>query len=123
MECLLLVGNAKTGADQNAKWVPTVMAVTTPEMQAWCKRNRGHQGIREEMGGVAMWENRSGTMICAESSFNGEATRTPHPPRRWAFVVDAAVGPLSVTAQLGFRRNKRNLIVAGTPAQELVSPS
>jgi hypothetical protein len=82
-----------------------------------------HQGVREDMGAVAMWENRHGTMICDESSFNGEATRTPHPPRRWSFVVDAAVGPLSVTAQLGFRRKKRNLIVAGTPAQELVSPS
>jgi hypothetical protein len=110
------------GADQNAKWVPTVMTVTTPEMQAWCKRYP-HQGIRDESRGVMMRENRRGTMTCDESPFNAEATRNPHPSRRWSFVVDAAVGPLSVTAQLGFRRNKRNLIVAGTPAQDLVSPS
>jgi hypothetical protein len=70
-----------------------------------------------------MWEDQTGTMICAESPFNAEATRSPHQSGRWSFVVDAALGPLSVTAQLGFRRNKRNLIVAGTPAQDLVSPS
>jgi hypothetical protein len=67
-----------------------------------------------------MWEDRTGTMICDEPQFNADATRSPHPSRRWSVVVDAAVGPLSVTAQLGFRRNKRNLTVAGTPAQDLV---
>lgn len=67
-----------------------------------------------------MWEDRTGTMICDESPFNAEATRNPHPSRRWSFVVDAALGPLSVTAQLGFGRNKRNPAVAGAPAQDLV---
>jgi hypothetical protein len=59
-----------------------------------------------------MWEDRTGTTICDESPFTAEATRSPHPSRRWSFIVDAAVGPLSVTAQLGFRRNERNLTVA-----------
>ncbi|MDT5097547.1 MAG: hypothetical protein QOC76_1284 [Mycobacterium sp.] len=70
-----------------------------------------------------MWEDQTGAMICAESPFKAEATRSPHPSGRWSFVVDAAVGPLSVTAQLGFRRNKRTLAVAGNTAQDLVSPS
>ncbi|MDT5007184.1 MAG: hypothetical protein QOJ24_4360 [Mycobacterium sp.] len=60
-----------------------------------------------------MWEDRTGTMIYDELPFNVEATRRPHASRRWSLVVDAAVGPLSVTARLVFRRpNKRNLTVA-----------
>ena len=49
-----------------------------------------------------MWEDRTGTMIYDELPFNAEATRSPHASRRWSLVVDAAVGPLSVTARLGF---------------------
>ena len=60
-----------------------------------------------------MWEDRTGTMIYDESTFNAEATGSPHASRRWSLVVDAAVGPLSVTARLGFRRrNTRNLTIA-----------
>jgi hypothetical protein len=39
-----------------------------------------------------MRENRRGTMTCDELPFNGEAARSPHPSRRWSFVVDAAGG-------------------------------
>jgi hypothetical protein len=60
-----------------------------------------------------MWEDRTGTMIYDELPFNAEATRSPHASRRWSLVVGAAVGPLSVTARLGFRRrNTRNLTIA-----------
>ena len=48
-----------------------------------------------------MWEDRTGTMIYDELPFHAEATRSPHASRRWSLVVDAAVGPLSVTARLG----------------------
>ena len=54
-----------------------------------------------------MWKDRPGTMICDESPFNAEATGSPQRSRYWSFVVDAAMGPLSVSAELGFRRNKR----------------
>ena len=67
-----------------------------------------------------MWEDGTDTTTCDESPSNAEATRRPHASRRWSFVVDAAVGPLSVTARLGFRRNKRNLTVARTPEQDLL---
>ncbi len=56
-----------------------------------------------------MWEDRTGTMIYDELPFNAEATRSPHASRRWSLVVDAAVGPLSVTARLGFRRPRRGI--------------
>jgi len=48
-----------------------------------------------------MWEDRTGTMIYDELPFHAEATRSPHASRRWSLVVDAAVGPLSVTARRG----------------------
>jgi hypothetical protein len=51
-------------------------------------------------------------MIYDESPFNAEATGSRHASRRWSLVVDAAVGPLSVTAHLGFRHNTRNLTIA-----------
>ncbi len=69
-----------------------------------------------------MWEDPTGTMICDESPFNAEATRSPHPSRRWSFIVDAAVGPLTVTAHLRLRRNKRNL-TSPQPWQRSSSPS
>jgi hypothetical protein len=60
-----------------------------------------------------MWEQRTDDIIYDESPFNAAATRSPRGLRRYSLVVDAAVGPLRVTARLGFRRrNKRNLTLA-----------
>jgi hypothetical protein len=59
-----------------------------------------------------MREDRTPTMVYDETRLNAEATGSPAASRPWSFVVDAALGPLSVTAHLGFRRNKRNLTVA-----------
>jgi hypothetical protein len=90
------------------------------EMQAWLQRDRHHQGIREDAReGVAKCE-RTGTMTCDKSPFNTEDAANPYESRRWSFVMDAAVGPLTVTAQLGVGRNKRNPASVGTPAQDLL---
>ena len=59
-----------------------------------------------------MREDRTPTMVYDETRLNAEAAESPRASRRWSFVVDAALGPLSVTAHLGLRRNKRNLTVA-----------